>query len=749
MISVQPIVVRAVASVVRWRTRAILLFVVALAMASFSPIARAGEPITVDLVVYGGTPAGVTAAAAAARQGRTVVVIEPQVRLGGMISGGLCKTDIGKRETIGGLSKEFFKRVHDYYVKAHGAESALAVGSRDGELPEPSVAQRVFEQMVAEAGTVQTLVGHRLVSADVTNGAIASIRIVPVVGGEETRVQGRAFVDASYEGDLMAAAGVPYRVGREARSEFDEQYAGVNAGPENILGTGDHRVQAYNIRGTITNRADIRIPFPKPQRYDPAPFISYKRSVLAGRAKTFADVLGVIEASKITGGKYDINVADLPGVNYAYPEGDWAQRREVYERTRDHWLSLLYMLQNDPELPDAFRADAAQWGLPSDEYTENGNVTPQIYVREARRMLGQYVMSEIDLRRNRFKKDGVAIGSYNLDSHIVQYLASPRGTIDEGHFIELVDPYEIPYRSIVPPNVKNLLVPCAMSATHVAYGSIRMEPVFMMLGQAAGLASHLALEMKDGPVVQKVFIDALRKQLVADGAVLDAPFRPLVNIDVEKKSIAPGESLTFKIDEQDVRVPLKRIWWNFDSSGEVQATKSVATYKFDKPGVREVTLLVEDGEGRKSQFERVQVQVGPEAVADVVVTAKNGEMIGGWVRSRAKDYDGRLLFTDGDSEKGMKKVRFVAKLPRAGKYMVALAYAAGPNRSKEVPVTIRHADGASTVKVDQRKASTPMVFKPLGEYRFDSAGDAVVEVSNEGTTGYVVADAVKWIWQGE
>jgi hypothetical protein len=334
-----------------------------------------------------------------------------------------------------------------------------------------------------------------------------------------------------------------------------------------------------------------------------------------------------------------------------------------------------------------------------------------------------------------------------MDSHVIQELAAPGRPTREGHYNELTDPYEIPYGILVPPNVKNLLVVGAVSATHVAYSSVRMEPVFMMLGHAAGLAVDQALANKIA--VQAVDVAALRKSLREQKALLDAPYRPVVEITASISDPKPGQPVSFELKEIDVRKPLKKIWWNFDGTGAVQGTEQKLTYSFPAAKVYDVTAVAEDVNGLQTMFVRKQVVVGGGTVKDVEVTAElDGERRGAWRRTRAKDYDFRLLYTDDDEEKGEKSVLFPATLPRPGRYALSVAFPSATNRAAEVPVRIHLADGVAELKIDQRKSDGPFVFKPLGEFSFDAHKQPEVEIRNDGTTGQVVVDAVKWVWLG-
>lgn len=726
------------------------IFLIALLISFLAPqaafSAHGYQARTADLIVYGGTPAGITAAVAASRMGHSVIIVEPQVRIGGMISGGLIRTDVGDAETIGGLSKEFFDRNYQYYVSRYGKDSRQAEKSYQGFFTEPSVAEQVFNRMVEEA-KITVLVGHRLVDATLSQQKITGIVIEEIASGKKQALAGQQFIDASYEGDLMAAAGVPYRVGRESRSEYNESFAGVTVGPMEARGAGDHKLQAYNIRGTLTQREDIRVLFPKPERYMPERFQALKDKVIAEGMTTLAELLPHLPGSEMPNGKHDNNDGDLVGVNYAYPEASWEERQDIYEQIRDHWLTLFYMLQNDPDLPEAFRKDARKWGLPADEYPENNHVTPQLYVREARRMIGRYVLTQNDLLYDRYKERTICLGSYNMDSHFVDHVMTEKGLQPEGGFIELCDAYEVPYEVIVPPANENLLVLCGISATHVAYGSVRMEPVFMMLGHAGGLAAHMALQSKSA--VQAIDIKTLQKLLVQQGALLEAPYLPDVAIRFTPEEPKVGEPVTISLVEKDVRQPLKKIWWSVDGTGIVNATDQTVEYTFASAKAHEVTVLVEDEKGLRSPFVKAEIPVGGSTLRDVIVEAEDGEMTGDWIRSRSPNYDFRLLYVDGNTKKGRKSVRFTPDLPKSGRYMVSIAYSPGQDRAENVPVTINHRDGTAHEELDQSKAETIFVYKPFGEFYFDKGKAGWVEISNEGTQGQVVVDAVKWIWLGD
>jgi hypothetical protein len=769
-----------------------------------------------DIIVFGATSAGVTAAVAAARAGEKVLLLESGYLVGGMMPGGLTKTDIGKRETIGGLSGEFFNRVRDHNKNAYGATSEQAKAAGSALIFEPKVAGAVFMQMLAGAGvTVRT--HEQLVTSHVAGGVIQKITTRDYRTGATSAHAAPVFIDGTYEGDLMAASGVLYRVGREARAEYGESLAGITRGPAEYLGKSDHRLQSYNIRGTLTNRDDIRVPVPKPANYDPAPHEHYLRTVLGHGITEFTVLFDDYQRWGMINGKCDPNKADMTDINMAYPEADYEARARIVRRVQDHWLSLWWMLQNDPRLPEPFRQSARKWGLPSDEYTESGHVTPQLYIRVARRMMGRHFLTQRDCEYDRFKPDAVCMGSYNMDSHPAQHFWTGAGRVEEGHFNQSTDPYEIPYRSLTPHGVKNLLVVAAISASHVAYSSLRMEPVFMMLGEAGGTAAHLArrgigesgadergmgVPPVDGeaaddahgrarspgapripatpggglgeialpsavpaaatsddvsaPVpipVQNISIPRLQTALRKSGVPLAAPYRPVAGIRIKTPPPhAPGQTIELEVVEEVAREPLTKLSWCFDGSGAVQATGRQVKWTLPREGLYKIMLIAQDAK-HTTLPATADLQAGASAEpAAIEVHYENARLKGRWKRTRGTDieYRRRVGLVDEAEGDGSCEARFAAKLPRDGRYIVAVAWPVSGNRATNVPVVIKHAAGETKLTVNQRKYQNkgkpgPFTFVPLGEYDFKAGEDATVTISNAGAKGYVSIDAVRFI----
>ncbi len=498
-----------------------------------------------DLVVYGGTAGGVMTAVAGARQGLKVVLVNPNGHIGGMVSGGLSATDTGRREVIGGLSLEFYYRAGRHYgLDRHLQEIAW--------LPEPKVAEAIMRAMLKESG-VTVVENHRL--REKTGVRKDGVRIVEITTENGARFQGKVFADATYEGDLMAQAGVNYTFGREGISQYGEALAGVravtpshqfpidipardekgnllpevSAEPRGEPGSADKRIQAYNFRVVATDVAENRVPWPKPANYDPGRYellLRYINGMAAylGRTMEFTDVSST---GRIPNGKADLNnrggfSTDYIGKNYGYPDGSYAGRERIWKDHEDYQKGFYYFLANDPRLPESMRRTAREWGLSRDEFTGSGHWPHQLYVREARRMVGEYVSIQKDLQIELTKPDAIGMGSYNSDSHNLQRFVNDKGFVEnEGDVQVGVKPYQIPYRSLIPRRAEaaNLLVPVCFSASHVAYSSMRMEPQYMIIGHASGVAAALAV--KKGVAVQDVPLADLRKTLLAEGAVFE------------------------------------------------------------------------------------------------------------------------------------------------------------------------------------------------------------------------------------
>jgi hypothetical protein len=546
---------------------------VAVSLLTMTPSVRADDKPS-DVVVYGGTSGGVAAAVSAARAGKSVILIEPGKHLGGLTSGGLGATDHGKPESVGGLSREFYQRVRKHYANPAAWKYERPEDYRSTKYAyegddvmwffEPHVSERIFADMLREAG-VGVVFNERLNRQSGVKKSGPRIARIAMESGKT--FPARVYIDATYEGDLMAAAGVSYHVGREANSVYGETSNGVQAnrlrynghaifrpldpyvvpgdkssgllftvqpGPPGEDGSGDHRVQAYCFRLVITDVPENRVPLPKPADYDPKRYeLLLRYLLLDGTDKVFPDnpnpepienpALGKDPNTKIMPNrKTDQNSkgaisSNFVGMNYDYPDGDYATRERIVAAHRSWQQGMMWFIQNDPRVPAKYREPLQKWGLAKDEFTDNENWPHQLYVREARRMIGEYVMIEQDCTGQRRCDDSVGLGSYTMDSHLCQRYVDPSGHVrNEGNIGGRVPkPYPISYRALTPkrPQCDNLLVPVCVSSSHVGYGSIRMEPVYMILGQSSGIAAAMAAEQN--VAVQDVRYGPLRERLLA------------------------------------------------------------------------------------------------------------------------------------------------------------------------------------------------------------------------------------------
>ena len=514
-----------------------------------------------DLVIYGGTSGGVAAAVQGSRMNKTVVLIEPGNRLGGLTTGGLGQTDIGNKQAIGGIAREFYARVATHYAdpaawkwqKREEYRDSGQTRTEAGEPTmwtfEPSVALKICNALIAES-KVTLVYRERL---DLKNGVEKQgARIAAIRMESGRRFRGRMFIDATYEGDLMAKAGVSYTIGREANRTYGETLNGVqtkNARNHNLVagvdpyvrkgdptsgllpgidptgpgmeGEGDRRVQAYCFRMCLSDHPENRIPFHRPDDYDEREFELMFRNFEAGEKRTPWINSSMPNRKTDTNNRNGFST-DFIGQNYDYPEGDYASREKIVLRHRRYQQGLMWTLANHPRVPEQVRSDVGRWGMSKDEFVEGAGWQEQLYIRESRRMTGAYVMTQHNCQGREKVADVISLAAYTMDSHNTQrYVTSEGFALNEGN-VEVggFPPYPISYRSITPKQTEceNLLVPVCLSASHIAFGSIRMEPVFMVLGQSAATAAALAIDA--GQAVQKVAYDKLRARLLADKQVL-------------------------------------------------------------------------------------------------------------------------------------------------------------------------------------------------------------------------------------
>jgi hypothetical protein len=667
-----------------------------------------------DIVIYGGTSGGITAAIQAAREGRTAVLIEPTKFLGGLTTGGLGATDIGNKKAIGGLSREFYAGIASYYAKddkwvhqtreAYFAKRPHGNASDEGTMWtfEPHVASAVYEQMLKAAGDKVTVVyGERL---DLRKGVVKDgTRIVKIVMESGRAFSGKVFIDATYEGDLMAKAGVGYHVGREANATYGETLNGVQVGhakshqfkvevdpyvkkgdPASGLlpgiekdipgpdGSGDRKVQAYNFRMCTTDVPENRRDWEKPANYDERWFELALRNAEAGDERISWAPTPMPNRKTDTNNNFAIS-SDFIGQNWDYADADYATRAKIWQAHEDWQKGLFWTMANHPRVPEKVREAYRRFGLAKDEFLDHGNWPRQLYVREARRMISDYVMSEKNCRRQEVVEDSVGMGAYNMDSHHIQRFVTKEGFVrNEGDVQVGSKPYPVSYRSLRPKasECTNLLVPVCLSASHIAYGSIRMEPVFMVLGQSAATAAGLAIEGNTS--VQAIDYGTLKERLLASGQVLDF----------------------------------------------VTSTPEAGGHGLDKaklPGI-----VLDDGDAVLKGFEQT------------------GHTTPGYVGDGYRH--------DGNAEKGAMTARFTPALPTAGRYRVAVSYSINGNRATNVPVTIHHAGGDTKVLVNQKlKPKGEGPFHVVGTFEFAAGKDGWVEIGNAGTDGHVIVDAVQWL----
>jgi ribulose 1,5-bisphosphate synthetase/thiazole synthase len=659
-----------------------------------------------DIVIYGGNASGFAAAVQASRMGKTVVLVEPGQHIGGLTSGGLGWTDSGNKAVIGGISREFYQRVKKHYDDPKAwvhekRETYKFYRPKDDAMWtfEPKVAEAILRDMLKEA-KVEAVFGERL---DRTKGVkLDGKRIDSITTESGKTYAGKVFIDATYEGDLIAAAGVTYTVGREPNKQYGETINGVarkwnvsnhrfvvevdpfvkpgdpksgllfgiDPDPLPADGEGDKRLQAFCFRMCMSDVPTNRVPFEKPADYDEKKYELLFRNFEAG------DLRIPLKNDRMPNGKTDTNnnyavSTDFIGQNYAYAEASYAEREKIIAAHLTYQKGLMWSLQNHERVPKKVREQVAKWGLAKDEFTDTGHWPHQIYVREARRMVSDYVVTELDCRRKRDTPMSVAMGSYNMDSHNCARYVTPEGFVQNEGDVQVSPggPYRISYKSIVPKagECPNLLVPVCLSSSHIAYGSIRMEPVFMVLGQSAATAACLAIDEKLD--VQKVDYDKLRKRLLADKQVLEFAAPP--------------------------------------SPGAVDIRKLAG-------------VVVDDSDAQRKGFDSTSASVSP--------------FVGVGYRH------------DGNKDQGKQSAKFVPDLPAAGKYEVRIAYSANPNRATNAKVQVSYPGGTDQVQFNQRK-KPPIdgLWVSLGVFEFEKGKSGSVTITNGGADGFVVIDAVQWL----
>lgn len=545
-----------------------VISVALLCLSCQGPPQKLDESLTADVIVYGGTSAAITAAVQVVKMGKTVLVVSPDKHLGGLTASGLGFTDTGNKSVIGGLSREFYQRVFNYYdtdetwkwqTKEDYGNVGQGTPAIDGAnktmwIFEPHIAENIFEDFVRE----YKIPVYRNEFLDREKGVqMKDGKIMAITTLDGKTYKATIFIDATYEGDLMAAAGVKYHVGREPNSLYGENWNGIQVGvlhhqhhfgdrkisPYKIpgdptsgvlpristehpgrKGEGDDRLQAYCFRMCLTNEPENRVPFAKPEGYDPGQYELLARVYATGWDETFNkfDPIPNLKTDTNNHGPFS---TDNIGMNYDYPEASYGRRKEIIKEHETYQKGLLYFLATDDRIPEDVQTAFNTWGLAKDEFLDNGHWPHQIYVREARRMIGSYVMTENEIQGKKPVDKSIGMGSYTMDSHNVQRYITDEGYVqNEGDIgVHPEKPYQIHLGTILPKQEEcsNLVVPVAVSSSHIAFGSIRMEPVFMLLGQSAATIAVMASE--GSSTVQEVSYAKIKERLENDGQVLTLP----------------------------------------------------------------------------------------------------------------------------------------------------------------------------------------------------------------------------------
>ncbi len=545
----------------------LIILILAIVIITGCQVNSAEKELKADVIVYGGTSSAVTTAVQVKRMGKSVIIVSPDVHIGGLTSSGLGYTDTGNKEVIGGLAREFYHLLYQHYMKPESwnwqnqsefGNKGQGTPAIDGEfrtiwLFEPHVAEEAFEKMIADSN----LTIYRDEWLDRSAGVVkekGKIISIKTLSGKVFR--GEIFIDATYEGDLMAAAGVSYHTGREGSSQYNEEWNGVQVGdfpvkhhdfdnlkispykipgdpssgllprispnPPGNRGDADKRIQAYCYRTCLTDHPDNMVPFMRPPGYDSTQYELLIRIFEAGWRGTF-NKFDAIPNRKLDVNNHGPFSFDNIGMNYDYPDASYERRKEIIDEHITYQKGLLYFIANDPRVPVEVSTEMLRWGYSADEFTDNGHWPYNIYVREARRMIGDFVMTENEVLSRKDVTRSIGMGSYNLDSHNTQRYVTPEGFTENEGDVEhpTPNPYRIDLGSILPKKEEcsNLLVSICVSSSHIAYGSIRMEPVFMILGQSAGTVASMAIEK--GKAIHDLTYEEIRERLLADGQVLE------------------------------------------------------------------------------------------------------------------------------------------------------------------------------------------------------------------------------------
>lgn len=661
-----------------------------------------------DVVVYGGTSGGIATAIQAKRMGKSVALIEPSNHLGGLTSGGLGQTDIGNKGAIGGISREFYRRIKLFYQndakwKFEKTTDYKRAGHNDPKDEcmwcfEPHVAELIYREMLKENSVTDIFFGERLnrsVKPKMRNGWLSSIAME-----SGNQFKAKMFVDATYEGDLMDRANVSFTIGREGNDEYGETLNGVQTAnavkhqfqkgvdpyivkgdPDSGLlpniepklsdpdGTGDHRVQAYNIRICATDAQENRIPWAKPANYNERDFELLFRNFEANEKRVPWSRLMMPNRKTDSNNNFGFST-DLIGCSYDWAEADYTTREKIYQEHVDYTQGLMWTLANHPRVPKKVRDEMSRWGTCKDEFAESKGWSHQLYVREARRMVSDYVMSQHNCQARKIADDSVGLAAYTMDSHNVQRYVDENGFVRNEGDVQVggFPPFPISYKSIVPgrKECKNLLVPVCLSATHIAFGSIRMEPVFMVLGQSAATAACQAIDQKCA--VQNVDYERLKERLIADKQILS--------------------------------------WTRRKRAGAIDSKK-----------------LARFG---------------------IVVDNTKAEKSAGWTNSSSTPlFVGSGYLHNGNENKTPHWVKFKLTAKSDGEYRILCAYSAHPNRASNAPVEVSIGGRQFNSLLNQKEKPTVAgIFANIGSFKLKADQQVIVTISDKDANGFVIADAV-------
>ena len=779
------------------------------------------QSIKVDVVIYGGTPAGIAAAIGAARDGCSVLLVEPTQRIGGMVTSGLSHTDFHTKESLSGAFLDFAHRVESHYATVYGANSKQVSDTFGGTFAEPKVNLLIFQQMLDEYPGITVLTDQRLVSTVSNSTSVNQVEHLESIGRTSiqsvviedsshfrTEIRCQLAIDGTYEGDLMAMAGATWTSGREGRDKYGESLA-----PE----SADQQLQAYNFRFIMTTDPRNRVTPVAPEGYRRDDFVGVLEAIDSGQIRKVFDYpsrcIFKAHLPPLPNGKYDINDVSrnlvrlsLPGRNLDWPDGSPQQRQAIFlDHLRDQ-AGLLYFLQTDDAVPESFQREAREWGWCRDEFEDTNHLPPQLYVREARRLIGQHVFVQQDSEhapndaRAVLHLDSIAMGDYGNNCHGTFHVGPRFGGTHTGEFYNPVPPYQIPYGVLVPGSIENLLVPTAVSASHVGFCGLRLEPIWMSLGQAAGHAAAQAIQR--GVSVQDIPVRSLQARLheVGSATIYISDVLPghadFVAVQwwgtngglhgLEPMPEKPGQrgrkihgqyfeanpgheaDLNRQLDSSTAqRWRVLALLTGLDDSVlptidttttrgdfirqtyKAATTAGIASRSGKMPRRNQAALANIHPPGEVDNAELARKVVADVSDLDGIIMDDDQAILQGeWQYStHTPPYVGSGYLHDLKDGKGNKSVVYTPDLPAAGKYEVRVSHCYNIRRATNTVITIHHAEGETVVRINQQDIPEHAgLFRTIGCYQFLAGKHGWIRISNEGTDGkYVIADAVQLI----